>query len=103
MGYNTTYDIYIDAKDRDTFKEALEEITHYYPEEYNEILYINGTWYSHEEDLKGLSSTFPDKLITVKGYGEEQPDIWVAYFKNGKSYRMDAQIVFPEFHEGLLR
>lgn len=103
MGYNTYYHIDVDIESSDDFKETFEEISGYYPDYYDNTFYIDGKWYDHEGDLKVISSRFPDKLITVKGYGEEQPDIWIGYFKNGQGYKVKVPIIFPEFQENLLR
>lgn len=57
------------------------------------------SWYTYDKDIKNLSEEYPDTLITVKGNGETNGDMWVAYFKNGKSYRVAANINYPEFDE----
>lgn len=54
-------------------------------------------WYSCEEDLTKLSSSFPDTTIDVEGKGEEQGDQWKARFRNGEFERVNAQITYPDF------
>ncbi len=56
-------------------------------------------WYAHEEDLRQLSSRFPDILFTLLGKGEENEDIWVKYFKAGRMQVSHATITFDEFDE----
>lgn len=46
---------------------------------------------------------YPDVIFIVEGIGEEFPDIWKAWTKNGKMYKAYAQIKFPEFSEALLQ
>lgn len=59
-------------------------------------------WYSHVDDMKRLSLKHPDILFVVDGDGEENGDVWRAYFRNGKSYQDSAEIAFPEFDESKL-
>jgi hypothetical protein len=42
-------------------------------------------------------------VISVEGEGEESGDIWKAYYKNGKSFRANAQVTFEEFNESKLK
>jgi len=41
-------------------------------------------WYEWEEDMRKFSLKYPDVLFTLDGEGEENGDIWTAYFRNGK-------------------
>lgn len=55
-------------------------------------------WYEHEDDMLALSRVFPDKTLVLEGVGEEQGDIWVKVFKDGKM--LDSQkavLVIPVF------
>lgn len=56
-------------------------------------------WYSHEEDMKKFSKKFPGATIVTSGVGEEYPDIWKSWFKDGKSKTADATISFYEPEE----
>jgi len=60
-------------------------------------------WYGHEEDMKELSTRFPDFLFTLSGEGEESGDIWTKYFLGGKMQVAKAVIVVPEFDPKLLK
>jgi len=55
-----------------------------------------------EEDMKVLSRTYPNVVFQVTVIGELHDDIWRQYFKNGKSYRVDGNIVFPRYDKELL-
>jgi hypothetical protein len=59
-------------------------------------------WYEHDEDMKRLSNRFPTVLFTLEGKGEESGDIWIKYFKGGKSQRVNAKIVFDPYDESKL-
>jgi hypothetical protein len=70
--------------------------------------YLNGEgftakWYDHENDLKTFSKNYPDLIFKLKGIGEEYPDIWIKYFKNGKMQQVDAVITFSKYDEKLLK
>lgn len=45
--------------------------------------------YEHDYDLIEFSKKYPNALFILDGVGEEYPDIWRKYFKNGKMYRED--------------
>ena len=49
-----------------------------YPDNYN------AKWYDHDEDFCKLSEMLPDVLFELFGVGEEFPDAWKKYYKNGK-------------------
>ncbi|UMO76292.1 hypothetical protein SEA_TOMAS_107 [Streptomyces phage Tomas] len=54
----------------------------------------NLKWYEHEEDMKTLSSEWPNVLFILEGDGEEAGDMWKAWFRNGHMYKLTAKIVF---------
>lgn len=56
-----------------------------------------GKWYSHEEDMRGISNRFPGVLFELMGVGEDFPDIWKKYFHDGRMQVAKAVISFPEF------
>jgi hypothetical protein len=60
-------------------------------------------WYNHDDDMITLSKQFPTVLFILKGEGEESGDLWIAYYQDGKYYRDNAKIVFPEFSEEKLK
>lgn len=59
-------------------------------------------WYEHEEDMKKVSSNYPDVIFTLEGEGEEAGDMWKKYFMNGKMQSCKAVITYPEFDAYLL-
>lgn len=56
-------------------------------------------WYECEEEMKRLSSFFPEVMFTVFGNGEAEDDFWIAHFKDGKEKFRQGQIVYPTFDE----
>lgn len=66
-----------------------------------------GKWYEWKDDMRLLSSKFPDLIFTIEGEGEESGDIWRAYVMNGALQFCAAKIIFDDFnpiamHEGLI-
>lgn len=49
-------------------------------------------WYDHDKDLKVLSLAFPTILFTLYGKGEDDDDMWVKYYRNGKMQKSQAEI-----------
>jgi hypothetical protein len=41
-------------------------------------------WYDWESDMVAVSDKFPDWLFTLEGEGEDNEDVWCAYFLAGK-------------------
>ena len=60
-------------------------------------------WYTCVADMKKISKQFPGVTIKIHGEGEENGDLWDAYFKDGKSAVYKAQIIYPKFKEGDLQ
>lgn len=59
-------------------------------------------WYDYDKDMRAFSKKFPAIIFLVEGVGEEQPDMWKAWFMNGKMFRADAVITYPDFNPDLL-
>ena len=60
-------------------------------------------WYEHERDMKSISRDFPAVVFTLSGIGEENSDMWVKYFKNGKVQVCRAKITFDKYNETELK
>jgi len=97
MGYYTNYEITADKVLPDDFEDKFEEITDY--------TFSDGEfmvkWYDYKENMKEISKIYPDISFTVEGEGEESGDIWRHYFKNGEDYRVEPEVIWPEFDEGM--
>jgi hypothetical protein len=62
----------------------------------------SGKWYDWKDDFPKISSLFPDVVFEITRYGEQQPDIERAFFKNGMMYQLhQPKIVFEEFNENI--
>ncbi|OGM08869.1 hypothetical protein A2Z67_02570 [Candidatus Woesebacteria bacterium RBG_13_36_22] len=57
------------------------------------------SWYDYEENMIAVSKKHPNILMEVNGAGENNDDLWTAWFKNGKYYRTDAEIIYPVYDE----
>lgn len=54
-------------------------------------------WYEHDDEMRELSLEFPELTFKLHGCGEEDGDIWDAYYRDGKSCRYEP--VMPKFNE----
>ena len=52
--------------------------------------------------MKEFSMKFPNTIFIVNGQGEEEPDKWMEYWKNGKSQNACLRIEYDEFDEDKL-
>jgi hypothetical protein len=62
----------------------------------------NVKWYEWAHNMKIISEQFPHIIFELRGNGEEDGDIWKAYFFNGKMQLAKAKITFDDFDEGKL-
>lgn len=51
-------------------------------------------WYDWQKDMESLSADWPNVLFILEGDGENTGDLWKAWFRNGKSHKLEAKIVF---------
>jgi len=104
MGYYTNYtldleDDRLDISDVISDKE-LDLLTGYTWDDYK--LY-EVKWYGHDEDMLSLSKRHPEIVFRLEGEGEDQPDLWRRYYKNGKMQEARAIITYPKYNEDLLK
>ena len=102
MGYYTDFKVVTDCKDNNRNQKIFARLIDIagYEFEYSygvtEVELQSAKWYSSDSDMKLLSSEFADVLFTVYGDGEESGDLWIAYYKNGKSTDfMKPAIIYP--------
>ena len=60
-------------------------------------------WYEWETDMRTLSAEFPTVLFTLHGEGENNHDMWIAYFLDGKMHRVEAKITYKPFNKNELQ
>ena len=105
MGYYTRYRISCNS-----FVQ-VENFPFSYPDNYidegitfispdSEAVYGDSVkWYEHDEDMLELSRQFPNVTFTLEGDGEEQGDVWIKHYKDGKMKLRKAITTFPEADE----
>lgn len=79
------YDILL--SDVDQGRSDYENIVRYAREHVDELTYRGsyyGRWYSYFEDMKRLSSQFPNVWFRLYGMADGASQRWEAYFYNGK-------------------
>lgn len=81
MGYYTDYKITAnpDITEDEDFVKFFEEVTDY---KFNDGE-IHGKWYSYHDNMVTISKQYPYVQFTVEGSGEENGDLWIAYFLDG--------------------
>lgn len=110
MGYTTYFTV--ERNDGEPFTpeqlEALDQLS-VFNEETEEgderVVALEGAarWYSWAEDMKELSKIFPETVFKLHGEGEQNYDLWDAYFKNGKWQECRADIIYPDYDEEKLK
>lgn len=104
MGYRTDFTLTVDSGDLEEIVDKLNEISGYeFDRGFGQATCYEIKWYDYDEDMRKLSTMFPDVLMTLDGAGEESGDIWRNYYKNGKCQNAYANIVYDEFNEASLR
>ena len=53
--------------------------------------------YEHTEDMRKISKIYQNVIFSLYGNGEEDGDMWVKYFMNGKVQTEDAVITYADF------
>ena len=104
MGYYTRFELEVVSDEGnliEQFRESCEDAK--YAIEDDGAMYDATKWYDCDEDLKHFSRKHPDALFILSGEGEDNDDIWKAYFRNGRMYKEKAKIVFKEFNESKLK
>lgn len=94
MGYYTDYSIKQASKEAEFYLQSLSGYDSWGDSELWEV-----KWYSWKNDLKETSEKYPNEVIILDGVGEEYPDIWRCYAKNGKLQVVEANITFPEMDD----
>lgn len=99
MGYYTEYELKVlpEQEIHIDHKRLISELIDFWP------FGQECKWYEYHGDMIEYSKKHPSCIFILKGVGEEHPDIWVAYFKNGKTYKEKAKIVFSDYNEQLLK
>lgn len=99
MGYYTNYELEtVSGADYETdYEQEVTDQVGYRPFE------CETKWYSFEKDMREVSKKHPNVLLKLSGEGEENGDLWEAYFLNGKMQMCKAKIEYDAFNENLLQ
>ena len=103
MGYYTTFKLSVkDSEITDNIKNELSIINRDYfdnMDNIDELIegWFEAKWYDYIDDMKMLSLKFPTIVFILEGDGEENDDMWVAYFMNGKVQYEKAKITYNYF------
>ena len=54
-------------------------------------------WYEHTEDMRKISEKYQNVIFSLYGNGEEDGDMWVKYFMNGKVQTEEVVITYADF------
>lgn len=103
MGYYTNYKLVttgLDVSEEDLCSELIATTKYDWDED---LELYDVKWYDYDKHMKHISNQHPNTLFTLEGDGEEQGDMWKAYYKNGKVQRCDAIITFEDFDEAKLK
>ena len=106
MGYYTAYTLMFDISKVNAIEELQDEIRNMNVFDSVEcigtedgVLFAYDKWYDCEKDMTLLSSRFPDILFELYGKGEDDEDIWVQYFKGGKTQYCGGRVVYDDYDE----
>jgi hypothetical protein len=99
MGYYTNYELEtVSGADYETdYEQEVTDQVGYRPFE------CETKWYSFEKDMREVSKKHTSVLLKLSGEGEENGDLWEAYFLNGKMQMCKAKIEYDTFDESLLQ
>lgn len=98
MGYYTTFSLkVIGHTEIDHEEEISNEFHDGYP-----VFDESVKWYDYQQDMKEYSLKYPELLFKLEGVGEQNEDMWICYFKNGKMQECPATITFDDFDESKL-
>lgn len=109
MGYYTSYDMMVRNVTEQQAEEILQWIVsknlyafdnEYYAyggdDEYEFATHDVMKWYDYDKDMIELSKLYPEATFRLSGDGEDRDDMWMCYYKNGKSELCPVSIVYPE-------
>lgn len=66
-----------------------------YPPDADYLSIYDITWYEFENDFRAVSQRFPNAVLEVTRYGEDDGDIERRFFHNGRAEGGKAEIRFP--------
>ncbi len=92
MGYYTKYELeYVKDGDYGAVAHAIKTVSGY-SDPFNDTC----KWYGWEADMRKVSLMFPGVEIMISGIGEEAPDFWRAWVKDGKMKYSKGVVTYAE-------
>lgn len=99
MGYYTRFELEVIGQEDFSIDHEKEITLNTDYAEWNSCFEGEIKWYDHTDDMIDYSLKYPNLIFKLMGRGEEEDDIWVKYFKNGKFQYCRAKITFDEYDE----
>ena len=105
MGYYTNFSLHVASEN--ATPDLLEQIDHEV-RKMNVFQYCKcgreewsayTKWYDFDQDMLLLSKRFPNILFYLHGEGDNEEDLWDAYYQNGKVQNCHAEIIYPPYDE----
>lgn len=82
--------------------EEIEKMNIFSDGNIKDSYYVSAKWYDHEDDMRLLSSKFPDIVFWLSGHGDDYEDIWQKFFVGGKMQACYAKIIYDDFDSSKL-
>lgn len=100
MGYRTNFNLTIYDKKYEEVNESLE-IMNKIEVEFGLRLSdgYGSKWDDHLKDMITFSKSYPDYYFYFSNKGDEQDDIWISFFHNGKSHIESLEPQYPTLNE----
>lgn len=102
MGYYTKHSLTVINGDEYNidYEQEIADITDGYDKHW--LWGEESKWYDCDQDMLKYSLRYPNTTFLIDGEGESGDDIWKAWFKNGKMFKTQGQLVFEEYNENKL-
>lgn len=99
-GLQMTYEIPPDTQAK--IEREIEKMNVFSDGSIYDAYYVKAKWYEHDDDMRLLSSRFPDNLFWLCGSGDDLEDMWQKFYVGGRMQEDYARIVYHDFDEDML-
>lgn len=97
MGYETYHQFRIEGDDPSGLTEEEHATAITKLADYTYLFEESCKWYNEEEDMMKYSLLYPKTVFNVTGEGEENGDLWSAFYLNGERQELRPEVIWPEF------
>lgn len=98
MGYETYFILKMDGQE---YREDLHKGIWEFFISKTDIGYVPHAetckWYRYNDDMIELSRLYPHIKFELHGAGEDDGDLWITYYVNGKRQRCEGTITYEPF------